>query len=76
MLADQALIHLPYGGIYLIGGMSLAMAPHFATYGLEAQFRKPRRIPLLQGEFAITVVADDYAALTGCAVYLENGGRG
>ncbi|MFD1809001.1 hypothetical protein ACFSHQ_15460 [Gemmobacter lanyuensis] len=49
MLADQALIHLPYGGIYLIGGMSLAMAPHFATFGLEAQFRKPRRIPLLQG---------------------------
>ena len=27
MLADQALIHLPYGGIYLIGGMSQALAP-------------------------------------------------
>ncbi|MDX5351498.1 MAG: glucokinase, partial [Paracoccaceae bacterium] len=29
MLADLALIHLPYGGIYLIGGMSRAMTPHF-----------------------------------------------
>ena len=76
ILADLALIHLPYGGIYLIGGMSLAMAPHFASFGLEAGFRKPRRIPLLQSEFAVTVVADDYAALTGCAVYLANGGRG
>ena len=75
-LGDLALIHLPYGGIYLIGGMSLAMAPHFASFGLEAGFRKPRRIPLLQSEFAVTVVADDYAALTGCAVYLVNGGKG
>ena len=30
-LADLALIHLPYGGIYLIGGMSRAMTPHFAA---------------------------------------------
>lgn len=75
-LADLALIHLPYGGIYLIGGMSLAMAPHFATYGLGHHFRQPRRVPLLQKEFSVTVVADDYAALTGCAVYLTQGGKG
>lgn len=72
MLADQALIHLPYGGIYLIGGMSRAMTPHFARFGLETAFREARRVDLLQTEFAITVVEDDYAALTGCAVYLSN----
>jgi glucokinase len=72
MLGDLALIHLPYGGIYLIGGMSRAMLPHFARFGLEAAFREARRVDLLQKDFSVTVVEDDYAALTGCAVYLQN----
>ncbi|WP_309663421.1 ROK family protein [Tabrizicola sp.] len=70
ILADLALIHLPYGGIYLIGGMSRAMTPHFATLNLGAAFREPRRVDLLQQDFCVTVVEDDYAALTGCAVFL------
>lgn len=70
-LADLALIHLPYGGIYLIGGMSRAMTPHFAEYGLGAAFREPRRVDLLEQKFSVTVVEDDYAALTGCAAYLQ-----
>jgi glucokinase len=74
MLADLALIHLPYGGIYLIGGMSRAMTPHMETFGLARQFREPRRVDLLTEGFSVTVVEDDYAALTGCAVYLN--GRG
>lgn len=69
-LADLALIHLPYGGIYLIGGMSRAMAPHFASFGLKEAFRELRRVDLLQKDFSVTVVEDDYAALTGCAAYL------
>ena len=72
MLADLALIHLPYGGIYLIGGMSRAMTPHFTRFGLEAAFREDRRVDLLRNDFSVTVVEDDYAALTGCAVYLNN----
>jgi glucokinase len=71
-LADLALIHLPYGGIYLIGGMSRAMTPHFATYGLTQGFREPRRVDLLTSAFSVTVVEDDYAALTGCAAYLNS----
>jgi glucokinase len=70
VLADLALIHLPYGGIYLIGGMARAMTPHMASFGLGAQFREPRRVDLLTDGFSITVVEDDYAALTGCAAYL------
>jgi glucokinase len=69
-LADLALIHLPYGGIYLIGGMSRAMTPHFARFGLERTFREARRVDLLEKVFSVTVVEDDYAALTGCAAYL------
>jgi glucokinase len=72
MLADLALIHLPYGGIYLIGGMSRAMIPHMASFDLGPQFREPRRVDLLTEAFSITVVEDDYAALTGCAAYLNS----
>jgi glucokinase len=69
-LADLALIHLPYGGIYLIGGMARAMTPSFASLNLTGAFREARRVDLLQTEFSVTVVEDDYAALTGCAAYL------
>lgn len=72
MLADQALIHLPYGGIYLIGGMARAMTPHFASFGLTKAFREARRVDLLETDFSVTVVEDDYAALTGCAAYLQS----
>lgn len=71
VLADLALIHLPWGGIFLIGGMSRAMTPHFARFGLTETFREPRRVDLLQNSFRVTVVEDDYAALTGCAAWLE-----
>lgn len=71
MLADLALIHLPYGGIYLIGGMARALTPHFDRFGLTQCFREPRRVDLLEKDFSVTVVEDDYAALTGCAVYLD-----
>jgi len=70
-LADLALIHLPYGGIYLIGGMARAMTPHFAAFGLAAGFREARRVDLLLRAFSVSVVEDDYAALTGCAVVLS-----
>ncbi len=70
MLADLALIHLPYGGIYLIGGMSRAMTPSFSSLNLTAHFRQARRVDLLEKDFSVTVVEDDYAALTGCAAYL------
>ncbi len=69
-LADLALVHLPYGGIYLIGGMSRAMTPHFDRFGLARTFREARRVDLLQTAFSVTVVEDDFAALTGCAAYL------
>jgi glucokinase len=71
MLADLALIHLPYGGIYLIGGMARALTPHFDRFGLTASFREARRVDLLEKDFSVTVVEDDYAALTGCAAYLD-----
>lgn len=71
VLADLALIHLPWGGIYLIGGMARAMTPSFARFGLTETFRETRRVDLLVKDFSVSVIEDDYAALTGCAAWLE-----
>ena len=75
-LGNLALIHLPYGGIFLIGGMSRAMTPYFGEMDLAtAMHDKGRFGAFLQG-FPVWVVEDDFAALTGCAAYLANGGQG
>ena len=75
-IGDLALTHLPFGGIYLIGGVARAMSPYFAEFGLEASFKDKGRFQGFMESFSITLVEDDYAALTGCAVYLANGGKG
>ncbi|MFE3839182.1 glucokinase [Pseudogemmobacter sonorensis] len=71
VLADLALIHLPFGGIYLIGGMARAMAPHLVRFGLAEGFRDLRRVDLLRHHFGVTLIEDDFAALTGCAAWSE-----
>ncbi len=75
VMGDLALIHLPFGGIYLIGGVARAMTPYLSDLGLTAAFcDKGRFSDFMQG-FAVSVVEDDYAALTGCAAYLASLGR-
>ena len=44
--------------------------------GFAAAFRDKGRFAEFMESFQITLVEDDYAALTGCAAYLANGGRG
>ena len=75
-LGNLALIHLPYGGIFLIGGMSRAMTPYLADLGLAASMRDKGRFGTFLTAFPVWVVEDDFAALTGCAAYLANGGQG
>lgn len=68
---DLALTHLPFGGIYLIGGMAAAMRPFLGRYGFEEAFRAKGRFSDFMGQFAIWGVEDDYAALLGCARHIE-----
>ena len=75
-LGNLALIHLPFGGIYLIGGVARAMMPYFDRFGLTEHFHDKGRFSEFMENFAVTVVEDDYAALTGCAAYLAAGGQG
>jgi glucokinase len=67
---NLALIQLPFGGVYLIGGVARAMAPWMAQMGFAEAFRDKGRFAGFMGNFGVGVVEDDYAALTGCAAYL------
>ncbi len=71
-LGNLALIHLPFGGIYLIGGVARAMAPYFAQMGLAEAFCDKGRFADFMQNFRLQIVEDDFAALTGCAAYLDS----
>ena len=67
---DLALMYLPFGGISLVGGVSRAFAPYLHRFGFAEAFRDKGRFSDFMEAFSITVVEDDFAALTGCASHL------
>lgn len=67
---DLALSQLPFGGIYLIGGMSRAMAPHMDRFGFAEAFVAKGRFSDFMTQFPVWVVDDDDAALIGSAHHL------
>lgn len=69
---DLALHYLPYGGIYLIGGVSRAMAPYLSSKRFADAFCEKGRFSELMQSFPIFVVEDDFAALTGLAEHLND----
>ena len=68
---DLALAHLPFGGIFLVGGVSQHIAPHLTRLGFAQHFRDKGRYGPFLAQIPVSVVSDDYAALTGCAAYLD-----
>ncbi len=74
-LGNLALIHLPFGGIYLIGGVARAMVPYMQEFGLTEAFCDKGRFGDFMKSFALFAVEDDFAALTGCAAFLTNSRR-
>lgn len=67
---NLALTLLPYGGIYFIGGVVRAMTPWLLDFGFAGAFRDKGRFGDFLDQFPVSVIEDDYAALTGCAVFL------
>ena len=67
---NLSLIHLPTGGVFLVGGVARAVAPHLGPMGFAEAFRDKGRFAGFMGNFPVTLVADDFAALTGCAAHL------
>lgn len=70
-LGDLALTHLPWGGIYLIGGVARALAPHLPDLGLATAMRQMGRYSALMERIGLHLVRDDNAALLGAARHLE-----
>ncbi len=68
---DLALTHLPFGGIYIVGGMANAVRPHLERHGFAEAFRAKGRFSEFMERFAVWMVEDDYAALTGCARHVD-----
>ncbi|MCX8509830.1 MAG: glucokinase [Rhodobacteraceae bacterium] len=67
---DLALIHLPYGGIYLVGGVARAFAPYLTPDHFGTAFHEKGRFSSFLADFSVQVIEDDYAALQGCAAHL------
>ncbi|WOI57258.1 ROK family protein [Palleronia sp. LCG004] len=71
VMGDLALTHLPFGGIYVIGGMARALTPYFPELGFDEAFRSKGRFSDFMDRFAVWGVEDDYAALVGCAQHIR-----
>ena len=70
LCGDYALEFLAFGGIYLVGGVARAMAPHLDHVFLE-EFSQKGRFSDLVKTMGLCVITDDYAGLRGCAAHLS-----
>jgi glucokinase len=68
---NLSLIQLPFGGVYLVGGVARAMAPYLGQFGFVDAFRDKGRFAGFMSNFSVSVVEDDYAALIGSASHIE-----
>lgn len=68
---NLALIHLPFGGVYLIGGVARAMHPYFEEFDFAKAFRSKGRFEDFMAGFSVDVVNDDFAALDGLTSHLS-----
>ncbi|MCY3880364.1 MAG: glucokinase [Rhodobacteraceae bacterium] len=67
---DLALIHLPFGGIYLTGGVARALAPDLLAHGFYEAFTAKGRFSEFMRRFPISLITEDLVALKGCAALI------
>lgn len=67
---NLAPIHLPFGSIYLVGGVACAFSPLLADFSFLEAFHDKGRFAGFMFNFSVSVIDDDYAALTGAAAHL------
>jgi len=71
VVGDLALTFLPYGGIYLYGGVCRALAPLVvATDTFRDAFRAKGRMGPFMADFEAHLLVDDRVALAGCVEWL------
>ena len=71
VLGDLALITLPFGGIYIIGGVARAVYPFLNAQNFVSGFCDKGRFSDFNSEFSVQIIDDDFAALNGCVSFLE-----
>lgn len=69
---NLSLIHLPFGGVFLIGGVARAVTPYFERFGFTDAFRDKGRFSGFMKNFGVSVIEDDFAALNGLANHLAS----
>ncbi|MCA0044974.1 glucokinase [Celeribacter litoreus] len=72
VVGNLSLVQLPFGGVYLAGGVARHMAPYLERFNFVDAFRDKGRFAGFMKNFSVSVIEDDYAALTGCASHLHN----
>ncbi|RFP89355.1 glucokinase [Rhodobacteraceae bacterium 63075] len=72
-LGDLALAHLPYGGIWLAGSLGRAVFPLLTCAEFRETFRARGPYEKIMDSFAFHLLDDELAALSGAALYLEQG---
>lgn len=70
VVGDLALTHLPFGGVYLSGGVCRGLASHLQHPQFAAAFTAKGRNASFLKRFPIYLLHDDFATLDGCARYL------
>lgn len=71
LVGDLALIHLCFGGVFIIGGMARALAPWLKTPAFSQSMEDKGRFGDLVRDVGVWLVEDDYAALVGQAKFLS-----
>ena len=69
---DLALVHLPFGGIYYIGGVARAMTPYLERFNFSQHFHNKGRFADFMARFPVNLVEDDFAALAGLSAHLDD----
>lgn len=69
---NLSLIQLPFGGVYLVGGVARALAPYLQDFGFTEAFQDKGRFTSFMSNFSVSVVDDDYAALLGAASHIQS----
>lgn len=72
VVGDQALVQLPFGGVFLVGGVARAVAPYLEQFDFREAFRSKGRFAEFMDNFAVSVINDDWAALVGCAHHIQS----
>ncbi|QDC09808.1 glucokinase [Oceanicola sp. D3] len=68
---NLALEHLPFGGVFLVGGVAVGLERLLGTGAFAEGFRDKGRFAGFMGDFSVTLVRDDRAPLIGCANHLH-----